>query len=188
MSDFLNRSFSRREKFLLLLLVVVLLVGLYFLLVHYPIVTRMAEIETETDDVLYEQEIANARLAVYNTMQDELKVIFAMPADELTEMPAYDNAETLMLHLNRIFAGTNQRLSFDEIRVGEESNVAERTMRFSFDATSYKEARGVITDLTNTGYRCLLDSLSISPTDDGSVETGALGVSGTITFYELVTQ
>lgn len=186
MSNLLNRAFSRREKLLLLVLVIILLVGLYFYLVHFPIVNRTAEIGTETDEVLFEQDVANARLAVYNDMKSELDEISAMPAGEVTEMPIYDNANTLMLHLNRIFSGTNQKLSFDTVNI--DGNVAERTMRFSFTAQSYTQARAVITDLTGTGFRCLLDSLSITPSE-GNVEDGQLlEVSGSITFYELVTR
>ncbi len=185
MSGFLNRSFSRREKGLLLLLVVVLLVGLYFKLVHYPIVSRMEEIEAETEETLDAQAVADVRLGIYNDMSAELEEIFAMPAEDITEMPAYDNEATLMGYLNYIFAGTDQNLNISKVQNG---NIWERNVRFSFTARSYAQARGVITDLTHTGYRSLLDSLSFAPSggEEGEgIETGELTVSGSITFYEL---
>lgn len=182
MSDFLNRSFSRREKLLMLLLVIVVLVGLYFYLVHYPITQRLDEIEQETDDVLLQQDVANTRLEMYNEMKEELAIVDAMPKDEVTILPEYDNIQTLMNMFNVIFAGTQQTLTFDNVRINN-NNVAERTMRFSFTARDYDHARQVLANLTGTGYRCLLDSLSFAATD-GNVETGTLRVTGNITFYE----
>lgn len=184
MSDFMNRSFSRREKLLLLLLVIILLVGLYFYLVHYPITQRLDEIELETDDVLFQQDVANTRLQMYNEMKDELDIVDAMPEDQVTMMPEYDNIQTLMNMFNVIFAGTQQSLSFDNVRIND-NNVAERTVRFSFTARDYDHARQVLANLTGTGYRCLLDSLSFGASG-GSVETGELRVTGNITFYEKV--
>ena len=184
MSDFLNRSFSRREKLLMLLLVIILLVGLYFYLVHYPITQREDEIELETDEVLLQQDVANTRLQMYNEMKDELAIVDAMPEDQVTMMPEYDNIQTLMNMFNVIFDGTQQSLSFDNVRIND-YNVAERTVRFSFTARDYDHARQVLANLTGTGYRCLLDSLSFGASD-GSVETGELRVTGNITFYEKV--
>lgn len=190
MNSFINRSFSRREKLLLLLLVLILIVGLYFYLVHYPVTSRLEEIDLETDDVLLQTDVANVRLGLYNDMKSELDEIFKMPEDELTVMPEYDNIQTLMNMFNVIFAGTQQSLSFDEVRIND-NNVAERTVRFSFTAAGYDDARRVLSALTGTGYRCLMNSLSFSPTNyvgegTANVENAPLRVSGDITFYEKV--
>lgn len=183
MSDFLNRSFSRREKVLMLVLALVLVAGLYFLLVHYPVSQRMDEIELENEEILFEKDVADSRLAVYNDMKAELDEIFAMPEDEITVMPEFDNIQTLMNIFNDIFQGTGQTLNFDNVTYN--GNIASRTMRFSFSAADYAQAKSILERLTGTGFRCLMDSVSFAPTEDGSVESGALRVSGTITFYEL---
>lgn len=178
----MTHKLSNREKVLLLVLVLVLLAGLYFYVVHYPITNRLDEIELERDDLLVSQAVADTRLQIYNDMQAELEEIFAMPEDEITVMPAYSNRETLLLYFDKIFAGTSQVLNFDDER--ETDNIVERTVRFSFNADSYAKARQVLTDLTvGSGYRCLLDSLTVSPVE-GNIESGALRISGTITFYE----
>ncbi len=178
----MTHRLSNREKVLLLVLVLVLLVGLYFYVVHYPITNRLDEIELERDDLLVSQAVADTRLQTYNDMKAELEEIFAMPEDEITVMPAYSNRETLLLYFDKIFAGTSQVLNFDDER--ETDGIVERTVRFSFNADSYAKARQVLTDLTvGSGYRCLLDSLTVSPVE-GNIEAGALRISGTITFYE----
>ncbi len=177
----INRNLSRREKVLLLVLVLIGLIGLYFYLVHYPIVNRMSEIENERGEVADQQIVADARSAVYKSMKDELDVIFAMPEDKITVMPNYDNIQVLMQQFNTIFANVSPELSFDTVTVSD--GVAVRTMRFSFAASGYEEAKEVITNLTGTGFRCLLSGLTLSPSD-GDVETNELHVSGVITFYE----
>lgn len=183
MSNLMNRSFSRREKLLMIILVLILLVGLYFFVVHYPIEERMDEIADETDEVLFQAEVANQRFETYNMMKSELDEIFKMPEDELTVLPKYPNKETLLLYFNTIFAGTDMSLNFDAERTLE-NDVVERAMRFSFTANSYEHAREVLTNLTGTGYRCLMDAVSFAPVE-GGLENGSIRVSGTITFYEL---
>lgn len=185
MNNLLNRRFSRREIALILLLVVILLVGMYFYFVHYPITQRHAEIEEEREEIALSTEVAEARYAVYQSMKSELAEIFAMPEDKLTVMPEYDNIQTLMNYFHVIFVdGTNEALNYDSVSVN--GNIAKRTVRFSFTAVSYEQAKEILGQLAGTGYRCLLENVSLVPAESGGeVETGALRVSGTITFYEL---
>ncbi len=177
----IKRSLSRREKVLLLVLALIGLIGLYFYLVHYPIVNRMAEIENERGEVADQQIVADARSTIYKSMRSELDEIFAMPEDKITVMPEYDNIQVLMQHFNTIFANVNPELSFDSVTVSD--GVAVRTVRFTFSASGYDEAKEVIKNLTGTGFRCLLSGLTFSPTD-GDLETNGVRVSGVITFYE----
>lgn len=180
--NLMTRKLSTREKLLLLALVLILLAGLYFYAVHYPVTDRLDEIELEWEDLLVAQAAADTRLQTYNDMKAELEEILAVPEDKITVMPAYSNRETLLLYFDKIFAGTGQILYFDDERVN--NGIVERTVRFSFNADSYAKARQVLTDLTvGSGFRCLLDSLAVSPAE-GDVQTGALRVSGSVTFYE----
>ncbi len=191
----LMRSFSRREKVMLVILVLVLVVGLYVLLVQRPVEAKVDELALEKEDLELRQQVAEIRLGQYNKMKNELDEIFAMPKDQLTVMPPYDNIETLMVQFNSIFLGLEPKLSFPEVRF--EEGVATRPIQFEFAAPSYDQARAILTRLTRTGYRSLLDGLSITPagadsvTRDGflqinrSIREGSVLVKGTIYFYEL---
>ena len=183
MNNVLNRRFTSRERWLMLVLALILVCGLYFLVVHYPITQRMEEIEIEMEEIASDTDIANVRYTIYQSMKNELDEIFAMPEDELTVMPEYDNLQTLMVYFNTIFAGTDPSFNFDQVRIN--GNVATRTIRFSFTASDYYKAKDILHKLTDTGYRCLLDNVSFGTTVD-EVEVGELKISGTITFYELV--
>lgn len=182
MQNLMTRRFTTREKILLLLLIVILLVGLYFFLVYYPIKKDLEEIDQQKLDVAEKQDIADIREGIYDKMQAELEEIFKMPEDQITTMPDYDNVEDLMRKFNVIFEGTKYTLSFSVEQAKD--GIVTRPIQFTFRADNYEKAKTVIDDLTHTGYRCLLTNLSVSPAS-GDVESDALSISGTITFYEV---
>lgn len=182
MANFMTRRFTLREKILLGVFLVILLVGLYFFLVHYPVQNRLEEIEQEREEVQMRTDVAEVRKRLYDEMQAELDEIFSLPEDELTYMPKYDNLQELMIRFNTIFAGAEPRLNFGAI--SRNDGIVARPISFSFEAENYQSAKQILTDLTGTGYRCLMSNLTLSPRE-GDIQSSALIVSGTITFYEL---
>ncbi len=178
----LMHSFTKREKIILIIAAIALLIGFYFLVIHYPVKTRLAEIDAEKLTVEDERMIADVKLASYNKMKKELDEIFAMPAEELTYMPEYDNAVVLMSILDGIIPRSGYSISQS---VSQEGTIAARSVNFNFTADDYMQAKQVLGKLQNTGYRCLMQDLTISP-GDGSVTGRDIKVSGNIVFYELV--
>ena len=183
MQNLMTRRFTTREKVLLLILIVILLVGLYFFLVYYPIERQLNDIEEQKQEILEKQDVANIREAKYDSMKAELEEIFAKPEDEITTMPEYDNFQELMRKFNVIFEGTEPQLTFSHEQRSD-SGVVSRPIQFRFNAENYDKAKSVIRALTTTGYRCLMTNLTVSPAS-GDVESDALTISGTITFYEI---
>ncbi|MDO5142840.1 MAG: hypothetical protein Q4D31_07460 [Eubacteriales bacterium] len=177
----LTRSFTRREKVLMLVLSLLLIAGVYVVLVDQPIRSAHAALDSERAVTETELGTATVLAAEYDRMKAELEQILALPPGKLSALPPYDNFQTLMVRFNHIFAGTEPELSFDPVTFTD--GVAARTVRFRFTAQDHKKARSVITELTGLGFRCLLDSLDLAPAN-GDIETDALSVSGTITFYE----
>lgn len=196
----LMRSFSRREKTMLVILAVLVAVGLYFLLVHRPVEAKLEALAQEQEDLELKIEVAQVKLAQRNGMQAELDEIFALPRDQITVMPAYNNLEALMVQFDSIFMGLEPRLNFPEVRFVE--GIATRPIEFEFEAPSYDEARAILTRLARTGQRSLMDGLSIQPPDrsvrsnhfldtihvGGNIQQGTVKVRGTIYFYELAPQ
>lgn len=182
MRNFLSHALSNREKCLLLALIVLFIVGLYFLAVQYPIAERTAAIEQENTVLDGQLAAAQAKADEYNAMQAELDEIMSLPPDKITLLPPYSNIETLMRVLDAIFAGTDANFSFSQPRIND--NVAARTISFSCTAADYQTARRLLREVAGTQYRSLLDSFTLTPVRDGELYTGALQVSGSITFYE----
>lgn len=205
----LMRSFNKREKALLLVLVLIVLAGLYLLLVHTPVENSLAQLAQEKEDAELLVQVAQLRASRYNKMKDELEEIFAQPKDQITVMPPYDNTKALMVELNHIFGELEYNLSFSDVVF--EEGVAIRAVQFRFDAPSYEVARNIIDRLGHTGNRSLMNTLTIAPSETGSmtrvdsvvrnihgagtgsaqgthIQEGPQTVSGTITFYELAPQ
>lgn len=203
----LMRSFTKREKFLLVVLALIVLAGLYVLAIHNPVQASLARLEVEKEEAELQLQVAELRLGQYNEMKAELEEIFAMPKDQLTVMPPYDNTKALMVQFNHIFGELEYDLNFSPATFNE--NVATRTVQFTFEASSYEEARAIIQRLTHTGNRSLMNTLSIAPSNNATVLNlvsavgqrasrnrtvatqnrhildGPQTVSGTMTFYEL---
>lgn len=179
----LMHSFTKREKIVLAVVAVVLLIGLYFWQIHYPVKTRLEEIEAEKLTVEDETSLATMMATQYQMMKEELDEIFALPEDQISVMPEFDNKENLTFIFDSVFADTAPDLRFDAVRI--EGNIAMRSISFSFSADSWAAAKEILTLLTTTGYRCQLQNLSLSP-EGGSVADSPLRVSGNIVFYELV--
>ena len=179
----LMRRFTKREKIVMLILAIALVVGFYFLAIHYPVKTRLEEIALEKQDIEDQTVIAEAMLANYRKMKNELDEIFSLPEDEITVMPEYDNKQTLIYYFNTVFAETAPDLRFDNAKI--DGRIASRSISFNFTADSYSSAEEILTLLTDTGFRCSMQNLTVSPTE-GDLANNELRVSGNIVFYELV--
>ena len=177
----LNRRFTRREKLLLLLLALIGVMGLYFYLVHYPVTSELAEIDAQRADVADQYAIAQCWSASYKSMREELDEIAKMPEGSVTVMPDYDNSQALIRYFDTIFAGVSPELDYSARELG--GGVYERTVRFSFYAWDYGDAREILSDLLSTGWRCQMTEVSLVP-EEGDLETDLLRVTGTIVFYE----
>lgn len=179
----LMHRFTKREKVIIVILAIALVVGFYFMVIHYPVKTRLEEIELEKQQVDDETTVALAVAAQYKNMKTELEEIFALPEDEITVMPEYDNKQTLIHYFNSVFADTAPDLRFSGVKT--KGSIASRTIGFNFTSPDYASAKDILRKLTGTGFRCLMQSVSLSPAE-GSVEDDELRISGNIIFYELI--
>lgn len=194
----MRHKFTLRETILLILLFVILAVGLYFFLIFYPIQNRISEIETQREEVAFDNEIADARLIVYNRMQAEIAEIEKIPEDQRTRMYKYtpEEKENILSLMYTVFGDNVQSLSYKENPNGK---ILEFVINFTFRleevtkvltdpetaATApYEQGKQILHALANTGRRSQISNLSISAAN-GDIATGGLTVSGTITFYEL---
>lgn len=177
----LMRNFTKREKILLLLLSAFLIISLYFAMVHYPVENRLAEIELERSEIEDKIEDAKTVCEEYDAMKSELDEIFALPEDEITVMPDYDNLQMLVLLFEDVFGDVSPDLRFN---VNTDGDIVSRSVNFSFTAPDYSTVRDILSGLTKTGYRSQLKSVTVSPSY-GGITDGELSVAGCITFYEV---
>lgn len=174
----MKRSLSAREWILLGLLAVIALVSGYIMLFYSPMTLRRDNAREEAELSRMQLEAANVRLEEKRRMERELEELFARES-EPARMADYDNLQPVMLELNTILDGTEDySLSFGTVDTSD--SIVRRTISISFSAGSYQAAKGVLQQLHDSSYRCMLDSLSLNLDSGGS----GVSVSGNIVFFE----
>ncbi len=179
----MNKSALSFRDFILLMLLLVILIGIgYYLGFYKPLQKELADIAAQSAEIDAQINASMAKVNSMDAMQAELDEIMARPEEEITEIAPYDNKKTVLTEMNAILARTNDRsLQFQNPDIKSDGTV-RRNISLSFACDNYEDAKGVIQDLTESRWRCLVSNLSVS--GGGSITEGAVSVSATITFFE----
>lgn len=190
--NYRNRTISTREILLLILLLLIIAIGLYFGLVYYPIHARMGELEQNRAELQVRKDAAELRKHNYDRMKAALEEL-RESEEPLTEMPPFNNngqQEVLAARFSAIFKGLDVTISYSDPVGGDD--VYTRDVRFSFTVeeeklaageTVYQKTKSVLTSLLQTGFRCLMPSLTIAPIG-GDILSDNVSVNLTLVFYE----
>ncbi len=202
----LMRSLNKTEKLMLLVVVILLLAALYFLLVHQPVQNRIQELNGQMEEQEIKLQAATVKAKKYMDMKNALEKSKAQ-GGELAYVPDYDNEVELLAELHNILSGMKPKLENPIVEFNAEDRIAIRSIHFTFTAPDYAQARERVEALSHTKYRSLMDSLSIAPSEDGEgdiywmdahrsegpeyirgIHEGPQQVTGTITFYEMLSK
>lgn len=177
----MNRAFTSREKVLLVVLAV-LLIGIgYFKLILEPINTNIETYQANTNAEQDEIIVNTATLTKMRNMQQELEEIHA--SGDAKPMPAYDNSDCLLVELNRILSEADDySLNFGGTSVLDGDYIVRRPLSLTFTASSYEQARSILTALHDSDNINQITDLSVRFTG-GSDER--VDVSLSIAYYEL---
>ena len=160
------RKLTLRERVLLALLAVVAVICAYVFLFHLPMEER------ESQDLLAQTE---AMITRQQEMETELDVL---RTEDIRPMPDHDNIQNVMVELNAILAPSREyTLRFSSVQ--EENHVVARQVSLPFTCANYAAARSILQQLHDSDLRCLVDSVSITENEDGTVQ-----VDATVIFYE----
>lgn len=171
------RKLSLRERFLLIALAVVAAVCAYVLLFHMPMARRTEELNARIAQAEELSAQLEARLAEQHRMEAELEQLAARE-DAPAPMPEYDNLQAVLVELNAVLAGCREySISFQGEQT--EDSVYCRRVTIPFSCGSYEEARTVLQRLHDSPLRSLLEDVTLSVQNDGSVRATA-----SMTFFE----
>ena len=174
---------TARETIMLAFLVVLLVGVVYYMFFYTPLQEEMASIASQSADCDTQINTSLAKVKKIDEMQAELDEIFSRPADEITEIAPYDNKEVVLNQLYGILARTKEySLNFTDPDVQDDGTV-RRNISMTFKCDSYEAAKNVISDLTDSQWRCLVSNLTIA-CEDGDVMQLPVTVTATITFFE----
>ena len=176
----LSRDFNRGEKVLLVFLAIVLLVLCYYLLVFKPVREGIEAANTERDNLLTELQIAQARVAVLEKMQNEIDDIMNDPNVSL--MPSYNNKKAVNKLINDILSDKSYSATLSNLT--RSGNQIRRNIQLQFTAPNYAEMERVLDSLCTSTYRCLVNNVNCTRAYDRYYETNYYNVTLTATFFE----
>jgi len=176
----LSRDFTLKEKILILILVLVLLALAYYQFVDQPIRSAIQKAESETSALEIELNAVNLRLAQLTRMQNELN---GLQADETVKrMPSYNNEPAVNSLLNNVLGGLVYNFKDDDVTRGEK-NLIRRNVNIQFVAPDYETVERVLTQLSDSDYRCLLENVKCE-SRTGNMHESVIQVTASLTFYE----
>ena len=175
----MKHVFTAREKVLLVILAVLLIAVGYWKLILTPndsIAQLQSQTSSEQDAMLQ----STAQLARLQQMKRELETLLADP--DAKPLPAYDNAEQLLVELNTILSGAVEyTLNFASTYPLEEgSSIVCRPIALVFTASTYEGARAVLDALHGSDYVNQISDLTMDLDARSGIQTTL-----TITYFEL---
>ena len=177
----LNHDFTAMEKFLLVVLGLILFGAAYILFVHTPLTQAMSQAESRRMELQMELETMRTRLSRMEQMRRELERI-ETSGTPVSQMPAYNSSSEEIALLNGLFSATD-RYSVQFAGVTRNGDLIRRGFSLQFATESFTRAREIITQLTGSPYRCLLNRLNYS-INTGAGSEGRVIVSVEGIFYE----
>lgn len=180
----LNHTFTKKETAILLILVALLLAMGYYQFVYKWQQKAIAQFDTTDIETAIAQEQAKA--IQIKRMQEE---IASGKKEKTGIVETYSNLKAELRTLNDIFGDAlNFDFSFDQAVA--DGDAVRRTITCTVTAASYQEAKGMLRQLHDCEYRCLIGDVSISPsgTDresgDRNLNAGNVTMNFSVTFYE----
>lgn len=175
----MRRQLTPREWMLLGVLLVIAAVSGYVLLFYMPMTEARDNALAETEMCNIQLEAAQLRLEEKHRMEQELEEIFAQDSHPLS-LAQYDNLQPVMMELHMVLsAAEDYALSFGTVNA--EDSIVRRSISLSFTTGSYEAAKGILQQLHDSAYRCMVDNVSLALGRGGG---GSVTVNSSIVFFE----
>ncbi len=183
----MSREINAKEKVLLVILVLIILGFAYYRFVDQPVRKNLAKAEAEYSSLQSELTEVRVKIRELQRMQDEIDEITSGGKDSF--MPSYNNAKEELALLNDILNESVTQYSVAFTSVTRYKDQIRRDFKLDFTTPDYDSMKVVIDKLTGVDYRCMIGDcncnvIKVKDPMNPSLETTALSVSATATFYE----
>ena len=183
----MSREINAKEKVLLVILVLIILGFAYYRFVDQPVRKNLAKAEAEYSSLQSELTEVRVKIRELQRMQDEIDEITSGGKDSF--MPSYNNAKEELALLNDILNESVTQYSVAFTNVTRYKDQIRRDFKLDFTTPDYDSMKVVIDKLTGVDYRCMIGDcncnvIKVKDPMNPSLETTALSVSATATFYE----
>ena len=174
---FLNRSFTTRELVIIILLVLVLLGAAYYQFVDTPVRNQLAQARSEKAALETQLNGVYAKIAEMKRIEAELDDLSSQA--NMSVMYSYNNSEAELRLLNDILTSTEEyTVSFSNVT--RDGDQIRRRFTLTFTAADFAAAKRVITRLSGSELRCLVDNI----TYNYKPGTSRISITAAATFYE----
>ena len=177
----LKRNLKKSEIAIILLLTVLLLGLLYYQFVWK--VQKEHELSYDSTSLQDQMMIQQSIAASITKMEEEIE---ENKGGTTGMVASYNNLSEEIKTLNDIFGETDS-FSFSFAQAQTDGTAVRRVINASFVADSYEKAEKMLKQLSENPYRCLIRSLSFTPTgerESSILNAGPVAVSFSVTFYE----
>lgn len=175
----LSRDFTKREKALILVLALILMALGYYQFIFRPTQDAI-QVARDTEAALQtELDVVTMKTLRLNRMQNEVDELVA--GGKVDRMPSYNNHKEELARLNEILQDTEQ-YSVSFANVTQDGDQIRRNFSLQFTVSDLAALRRILSQLSHSGYRCLVDDIRcVSTVTEGRT---TLNASMTATFYE----
>ena len=181
----LNREFSLREKLMLIVCLVLATAIFYYQFVHKGIGQQIRNASTQLiqEEIMKEQNMA----ATINKM---MQVIEENDQEQHGKLSVYNNLGAEISYIGSITSGVSDvNLVWNNPIL--RGTTVRRSVRVSFVAPGYEEAKQILNQFVHCPFRCLIQDMTISDntkntdkTKKGLKDGNSIQVSFTATFFE----
>ena len=169
----MSREFTRAEKVLIVVLAVVLFGLLYYKFVFLTTNDVVQTLKSEAETTQTELDIANAKLAKLQKMDQALA-----ENDDMSIMESYNNSKEETAFLNKALSDVEDySITFSDIT--KDGNQIRRSFALQFVTSTYQQALDVVSEISYGEYRCLVDDINYTLSDSNKIY-----IDLTATFFE----
>ena len=172
----MSREFTTSEKILLVVLSILLIGLLYYRFVYLTTEDMIESLNQKSESTKADLEIARKRVEQLDQMKWEMDGMNL--DDDTSRMESYNNSKNETAFLNEVLRGVDDySISFAEVT--RDGDQIRRSFTLQFVVKDYKDAEYVVDDLTSGEYRCLVDDVNYSLSDNKDIY-----INLTATFFE----
>lgn len=172
----MSREFTTSEKILIAVLSILLVGLLYYRFVYITTEDMKSSLKERADIAQADLDVANAKIERLENMQNEMDEMDI--SDDTSRMESYNNSKKETAFLNQVLRGVDDySISFSEVT--RDGDQIRRSFNLQFVTDSYKNAVYIVDELSSGEYRCLVDDINYSLSDNDDIY-----INLTATFFE----
>lgn len=174
----MKKSSSKAFTIIFILLGLVATGALYYFFVFAPTTTQIDQLQSEQTNVQMQIDALTVKAQLLTKMKHELPEL----RENNRPIAAYDNLKPVMAALNNIMMasqqfevsfGMNEKPQQEEGQEAAQDKMVRRQVTIGFVCNNYQDAKNIIDNLYNIGFRCQINQATLTSAKNG--ESGMMG-------------